>query len=212
MELDELKKSWNRLDDRLKAAPITDEKQIADMVEQCRKNTHHHLHSLSSFLRWSLYGGGLVLLSVLAAGCWYSHRIDTPEQLVKHYMLLAFITVTFITAVMWDRYTYRQVKQIEVDTMTVADVIHRIRKFRRNLRWEVWSVGIWMLLLTVLYYWYNNLSQTSPAMQVVTVGLILLTDVVLVLILYRRLVYRPLKHAGENLDQLQELCSGEEHP
>ena len=34
MELDELKKSWNALDEQLKKEPIADEKQIAGMIAE----------------------------------------------------------------------------------------------------------------------------------------------------------------------------------
>ena len=38
MELDELKKSWNALDEQLKKEPIADEKQIAGMIAEYKAN------------------------------------------------------------------------------------------------------------------------------------------------------------------------------
>ena len=51
MELDELKKSWNALDEQLKKEPIADEKQIAGMIAEYKANARSRR---SSFLNSSL--------------------------------------------------------------------------------------------------------------------------------------------------------------
>ena len=47
MELDELKKSWNALDEQLKKEPIADEKQIAGMIAEYKANARKSIGRLS---------------------------------------------------------------------------------------------------------------------------------------------------------------------
>lgn len=58
MELDELKKSWNALDEQLKKEPIADEKQIAGMIAEYKANArkkHRAPYGLATLLHryWS---------------------------------------------------------------------------------------------------------------------------------------------------------------
>ena len=47
MELDELKKSWNALDEQLKKEPIADEKQIAGMIAEYKANARKSIGRLT---------------------------------------------------------------------------------------------------------------------------------------------------------------------
>ena len=64
MELDELKKSWNTLDEHLKRKKLTDETQIAKMIATHKADAQKSIGRLSSLQRLSLSIGivGLTLL------------------------------------------------------------------------------------------------------------------------------------------------------
>ena len=62
MELDELKKSWNALDEQLKKEPIADEKQIAGMIAEYKANARKSIGRLTGWQRFSI-GIGVVGLS-----------------------------------------------------------------------------------------------------------------------------------------------------
>ena len=49
MELDELKKSWNALDEQLKKEPIADEKQIAGMIAEYKANARKSIGRLEKY-------------------------------------------------------------------------------------------------------------------------------------------------------------------
>ena len=53
MELDELKKSWNALDEQLKKEPIADEKQIAGMIAEYKANARKSIGRLTGWHRSS---------------------------------------------------------------------------------------------------------------------------------------------------------------
>ena len=53
MELDELKKSWNALDEQLKKEPIADEKQIAGMIAEYKANARKSIGRLTGWQRFS---------------------------------------------------------------------------------------------------------------------------------------------------------------
>ena len=59
MELDELKKSWNALDEQLKKEPIADEKQIAGMIAEYKANARKSIGRLTGWQRFSI-GIGVV--------------------------------------------------------------------------------------------------------------------------------------------------------
>ena len=67
MELDELKKSWNALDEQLKKEPIADEKQIAGMIAEYKANARKSIGRLTGWQRFSIGIGvvGLALLLVI---------------------------------------------------------------------------------------------------------------------------------------------------
>ena len=54
MELDELKKSWNALDEQLKKEPIADEKQIAGMIAEYKANARKSIGRLTGWQRFSI--------------------------------------------------------------------------------------------------------------------------------------------------------------
>ena len=64
MELDELKKSWNALDEQLKKEPIADEKQIAGMIAEYKANARKSIGRLTGWQRFSI-GIGVVGLALL---------------------------------------------------------------------------------------------------------------------------------------------------
>lgn len=64
MELDELKKSWNALNEQLQKEPIADEQQITELIAGYKANTRKSLGRLVVIQRFSI-GMGAVGLAVL---------------------------------------------------------------------------------------------------------------------------------------------------
>ena len=54
MELDELKKSWNALNEQLQKEPIADEQQITELIAGYKANTRKSLGRLVVIQRFSI--------------------------------------------------------------------------------------------------------------------------------------------------------------
>ena len=64
MELDELKKSWNALNEQLQKEPIADEQQITELIAGYKANTRKSLGRLVVIQRFSI-GMGAVGVAAL---------------------------------------------------------------------------------------------------------------------------------------------------
>ena len=74
MELDELKKSWNALNEQLQKEPIADEQQITELIAGYKANTRKSLGRLVVIQRFSI-GMGAVGLAALRLQ-WAAARQD----------------------------------------------------------------------------------------------------------------------------------------
>ena len=204
MELDELKKTWNRLDEQLKERPLTGEEQIARIVEQCKGRAQRSLNSIMGILRWSLRGAGVVMLVVFIAALLHLPAVPA-ERIGKYYVLLVFIGLSFVAALAWDFFSYRLVRGIKVELMSVAEVARRMELFHRRTNREVVGISCWLLLCTGVQYWYSDIYLCSAKAQIVYVGVILLIDALLVYLLYKHLIYKPMHNAEKNIRRINQL-------
>ena len=199
MELDDLKKTWSQMDEQLKEKPLADEEQITRIVEQCKGQAIRSLNSINGFQRWSLWGAGAVMLVIFGVALY--HLPDVPaEQLSKYYVLLGFIAFSFVAALVWDFYSYRLVRGIKVERMPVAEVARRMELFHRRTNKEVVGISCWLLLCTGMQYWYYNLFLWPAVAQICYVGAILLFDALLVYLLYKHLIYKPMRNVEKQID------------
>lgn len=204
MELDDLKKTWSRLDEQLKERPLAGEEQIARIVEQHKGQARHSLSCINGFQRWSLWGAGAVLLVALIAA--FVHLPKVPaERLDKYYVLLAFIALSFVASLVWDFFSYRLVRGIKMDLMPVAEVARRMECFHRRTNREVVGISCWLLLCTGVQYWYNDIYLWPATAQMLYVGVILLFDALLVYLLYKYLIYKPMRNAEKNIHHINKL-------
>ena len=101
MELDELKKSWNALDEQLKKEPIADEKQIAGMIAEYKANARKSIGRLTGWQRFSIGIGvvGLALLLVI----WLLPSIFqiTEEWQPKINTLVIFVGISILIGILW---------------------------------------------------------------------------------------------------------------
>ena len=207
MELDELKKSWNRLDKQLQREPMTDEKQIARLVERYKGATGQSLKRLQRFQWWSIYGGGTLMALLLVLGFTYAVGQEDPSQQLRNYIELAFLLLTILVAVGWDLHTYRWIKRIAIDELPVVEVIRRMRKLRRWTRYEIAGICIWTVAFNALTYWAYRWNLLHPTMQLCGGLLILLMEALFIYYIYKKMVYKPLDDMESNLDKLKDVCT-----
>lgn len=96
MELDELKKSWNALNEQLQKEPIADEQQITELIAGYKANTRKSLGRLVVIQRFSI-GMGAVGLAALLLIWLLLPTFGFNEQLQgKIVALLGFIAISIL--------------------------------------------------------------------------------------------------------------------
>ena len=114
MELDELKKSWNALNEQLQKEPIADEQQITELIAGYKANTRKSLGRLVVIQRFSI-GMGAVGLAALLLIWLLLPTFGFNEQLQgKIVALLGFIAISILIGMWWDWKTYRWNKDTRI--------------------------------------------------------------------------------------------------
>lgn len=171
MELDELKKSWNALNEQLQKEPIADEQQITELIAGYKANTRKSLGRLVVIQRFSI-GMGAVGLAVLLLIWLLLPTFGFNEQLQgKIVALLGFIAISILIGMWWDWKTYRWNKDTRIDEMGVAEVSRRMTTFRQWTRYEVMGISIWIILFNILNYWVMEYHLAPASVQALLITL-----------------------------------------
>ena len=207
MELDELKRSWNALDEQLQKEPIADEKQIAKLIAGYKANASKSLGRLVVVQRFSIGIGaaGLALLLLL----WLLlPAFGLHEQLqAKIVVLLGFIAISILIGMWWDWKTYRWNKHTHIDEMSVAEVSRRMVTFRRWMKYEVVGISVWTILFNILNYWAMNYHLAPAGMQAVLITVFAILDTLIIYIFYKKMIYKHLDQIKKNIEELKDICT-----
>lgn len=146
MELDELKKSWNALNEQLQKEPIADEQQITELIAGYKANTRKSLGRLVVIQRFSI-GIGTICLATLLLIWLLLPTFGFNEQLQEKIVpFLGFIAISILAGMWWDWKTYRWNKKTHIEEMSVAEVSRRMTTFRQWTKYEVMGISIWIIL------------------------------------------------------------------
>lgn len=198
MELDELKESWNKLDSKLQQKPVTDEKRIAELIASYKAKTHKSLRSLFRIQQFSIGIGAVAFLFLLYLSLW----TDALQSSLS--FVWAFLLVSLLVGTLWDGKTYRWLKTIQVDEMSVSEVSRRITRFRLWMKYEVIAICIWAVLFTALFYWSMQFHLLPFAAQAILIGFYVLFDTAFIYWFYRRAVYKHLNNIKKNIEELND--------
>ena len=207
MELDELKKSWNALGAQLQKTSIADERQIKELIANYKRSTRHSLERIIRLQRFSI-GAGVIALAVLVLiGCLLP-AFDCNEYLQnKNIVFLAFIAVSILGGIWWDRKVYLWTKNTRVDEMSVAEVSRRMNTFRGWTRYEVWAAAIWAILFTALVYWAMDFHTMPLGIQIILLGCFAIGDAIVIYFIYKKMVYKHLDNIKKNIEELEDICT-----
>lgn len=207
MELDELKKTWNRLDERLKQEPVTDSRQIEALIASYKSKAGHGVQRLARNQRLSMWLGGLAGIVLLVGGGLFSFlQLEGPLKL-KMPVLLLFLTLSIAGGVWWDRKTYHWLCRLKVDEMSPLEVSRHIVTLYGWTRAEVVAVALWSILFALVDYWVMDFYCLPPTGQLVYFVLVLLFMALVVGVAYWRLVYRHLDDIKKNIEELKTICT-----
>ena len=171
MELDELKKSWNALNEQLQKEPIADEQQITELIAGYKANTRKSLGRLVVIQRFSI-GIGTICLATLLLIWLLLPTFGFNEQLQEKIVpFLGFIAISILAGMWWDWKTYRWNKNTHIEEMSVAEVSRRMTTFRQWTKYEVMGISIWIILFNILNYWVMEYHLAPASVQALLITL-----------------------------------------
>ena len=147
MELDDLKKSWNALDEHLKNKEFIEEKEIAQLLGRARNK----MNSIDRFNRKLRFASiGILTLAVLFWIC-----ADTLTDLF-YWIALSLC----IPALCWDLYSAHYLSRTRIDEMPLVTVISRINRYHRWMVRE-WIIGILYLLAMATFFRHRQIKTCA---------------------------------------------------
>lgn len=207
MELDELKKSWNALNEQLQKEPIADEQQITELIAGYKANTRKSLGRLVVIQRFSI-GIGTICLATLLLIWLLLPTFGFNEQLQEKIVpFLGFIAISILAGMWWDWKTYRWNKNTHIEEMSVAEVSRRMTTFRQWTKYEVMGISIWIILFNILNYWVMEYHLMSVGVQAILITLFVVFDALIIYILYKKVIYKHLDNIKKNIEELKDICT-----
>ena len=190
MELNDLKKSWSKLDEHLKDKKFIKDEDIKNLIDHTQKGITG-INRLNKRLRYI----ALIALAVFAL-----ILIFTGDQTDIIYYQILFLLC--IPALAWDILSVRYLARTKVDEMPIIIVISRVNRYRRWVIRERLFAILFVLVVSGLFFLQKHLWQTATgaiAYIAVWAGSILL----LLWIYHNEL--GQLKDIKKNLEELNEL-------
>lgn len=190
MELDDLKKSWNKLDKHLK-----DKRFIKD--EDIKKLINHTQNGITGISRINkrLRYIALIALAVFALILTFTGR----QADIVYYQTLFLLC---IPALVWDIFSARYLVQTKIDEMPIITVIGRVNRYRRWVIRERFVAVAFVLAVSGLFFLQKHLWQTpAGATSYIAVWA---ASILLLLWIYRNELGQ-LKEIKKNLEELKEL-------
>ncbi|MDR0896154.1 MAG: hypothetical protein LBN06_12820 [Prevotellaceae bacterium] len=201
MELEDLKKSWHTLDDKLQQTHVTDEQQLSQLIAGRRANTRRSIGRLASWQRIGMWISALIVIPIC---------LDTAissQWRGSGAVMALFYAVTFVLGMVWDYLTLRLLVRIKPDEMSVIEVATRMARYRRYIRSEIYVGCAWLLLFFGLEYWHMRIYDKPWGGQLLFLLCLVGVTVGLVYLLYKKFVYKHLDTIDKNIDELKDVCT-----
>ncbi|GAE82974.1 hypothetical protein [Bacteroides reticulotermitis] len=190
MELDELKNSWDALDQHLKDKELIKEEDINKLI----RHTGKGINAIAR-LNIKLIAISLPILALILADIYLYNMFNT-----FYFVILAAL----IPAFFWDLFTIIYLRNTRADVMPLVEIVERVNRFHRwviverimgtllllgiaafsFVHWQVWQYGVGFISLFV-FLWTGGL--------------------VLILWIYQRKFLVQIHEIKKNLDELKEL-------
>lgn len=190
MELEELKKSWNALDEHLKDKELIKEDELKKLIAHAGKG----IHAIAS-LNIKLILISLPILFLFLMEVLFHNRLN-PIYII--------IIVAWIPALCWDIVTTRFLQRTHIDEMPLIEVISRVNRIHRWTIRERLIATTFLLILAILSFIYWQIWQYG-------IGMILFFILLwggglgLILWIYRKKFLNRIHEIKKNLSELNEL-------
>ena len=207
MELDNLKKSWQVLDEHLKQHSMTDEQKITELIASCKNSIKQGVGHLMGMQRRSLIFGALFFIAIIIVSLCLLVGTDNIALRQRLYALMSFSLFILVAGGMWDWYTYKKISQIRVEQMSVLEVSQRMITIRKLACYEVVAVCFLIPLATAILYCILGYQHYPIHTQLVIIAVTLVADFFILYYIYKKLLYRQLNSIRNDINELKDLCT-----
>ena len=191
MELEELKKSWNALDEHLKDKELIKEDELERLIGHADKGIH-------AIARLNIR---LILIS-LPILILFLTEVILHNRLNPIYII---ILLAWIPALCWDIATTRFLQRTQIDEMPLVEVIARVNRIHHWTIRERLIATAFLLILAILSFVYWQIWQYGIGMILFFI-LLWGGGLILILWIYRKKFLNRIQEIKKNLVALHLLC------
>lgn len=196
MELDDLKKSWKTMDEKLQDKKLLTDDELAKIMQQKLNNTN----GIQKALMRTNYIALILAVAVLIYFLWHS---SGREYILGRFYFWTIISLAAV-ALPWSLYTMRYLKKTDIFHMPLTTVIQRINRYNYWMTVEriIGVVVLFLLaLVSIIQLQVWKLSGWFPWF----VYGVWTAAFVIYLYIVNRLTFRRLKKIRRNLAELKEV-------
>lgn len=190
MELDELKKSWNALDEHLKDKKIVNDEEISMLINHAT----NHINAISR-LNKRLRIISLTIIALFIFALIYDGVF--PD------IYYQIILIALIPALAWDLFSARYLSDTKIDELPLVNVISRFNHIHRwMIRERIIGIGFIVFMATFFFFhrqvWQHGIGMIIFFFVIWAIGLFI------PLWIYRKNLGR-LREIKKNLGELKEM-------
>lgn len=197
MELDDLKKSWEILDKRLKKNELIDEQTLNKLINEHTRQTRNSMDKMLLYGRTTLVLGLFVTIGL-------GFYLFTTDCNIKGYHLWLYLWLILCLGMIWDGIGYFYLRSIDIERMPLVQVVKKITAYNRNFMIECYVATIFILSAIFIQAASINLLNLSLAIKIVFISVWLIGCLAAYWII-KKLYYDKLKDIKRNLAELKEL-------
>lgn len=196
MELDDLKKTWKTVDEKLQQQTLLTDEEVMKIAHRKRSNAQAVINKM---LRDNLL---ILLCTVLLLA--YCLASDMVQRNALGGLLLYALPIVAAIALPWGMYTMRYLHRTNVTDMPLKTVIARINRYRFWMSMER-VAGVAILLFFALASIIRLRVWTLGGWLPWVLCGIWVVGFVVYMLLVNRMVFRRLKSIAKNLEELKEI-------
>lgn len=191
MELEDLKKSWNALDEQLKSQKFVKDEDICRLIQ----NTGKNISAIGQMNRRAL-AIAIPLLLLSTIGYFREGLFYDP------FYIMVFILA--LPALCWDLFCLHYLKKTNIEEMPLVKVIARLNRFHSWMIGERVAGIAFVLILAAVFFYDRHVWQAST-------GVIIFFFVFwglcfgFILWIYQKKIMTRIKDIKKNLSELKEL-------
>lgn len=206
MELDELKKSWNKLNEHLEQKDLIDKQELEMLIFRNKQTTRGRINEMAGWGKLSVIIAGAGLIVLIISCLFVIPVIGLPEKTVNRiYVACIFLSFVLFIGGWWDLKSYYWLKKTDLESLPVMKVVERINRFRLWIKYEISGITVVLVLMTGIIYYLYELYEKSVFIQTIFFLFCILVISIVTYLLYKKVIFDNLHDIKKNLDELQEL-------